>query len=49
VRYALVAAAAYVIFKSSALAFRGFLWGLCVPVAAMMIEAAVEAFAAFRE
>ena len=49
VRYGLVGIAAYAIFKSSALAFRGFLWGLCLPVAAMMVEAAVEARAAFRE
>jgi hypothetical protein len=49
VRYALVGAAAYAIFNSSVLAFRGFLWGLCLPVAAMMIEAALEAFVAFRE
>jgi len=47
-RYGLVAAVAYAIFKSSALAFRGFLWGLCVPVAAMMIEAGLEAIMAFR-
>jgi ATP synthase I chain len=49
VRYGLVAVAAYAIFKGSALAFRGFLWGLCLPVAAMMIEAALEAFVAFRK
>ncbi len=49
VRYALVAAVAYAIFKSSALAFRGFLWGLCLPVAAMMIEAGFEVYAAFRK
>jgi hypothetical protein len=48
-RYALVALTAYAIFKGSALAFRGFLWGLCLPVAAMMIEAALEAVAAFRK
>jgi hypothetical protein len=48
VRYGLVAAAAYAIFKSSSLAFRGFLWGLCVPVAALMIEAAWQGYAAFR-
>jgi len=48
VRYGLVAVAAYAIFKGSALAFRGFLWGLCLPVAAMMIEAALEAVVAFR-
>jgi len=49
VRYGLVGIAAYAIFKSSALAFRGFLWGLCLPVAAMMVEAGVEAYAAFRQ
>jgi len=48
VRYGLVGAGAYAIFKSSAWAFRGFLWGLCLPVAAMMIEAGFEAYAAFR-
>lgn len=48
-RYGLVAIIAYVIFKGSALAFRGFLWGLCLPVVAMMIEAGVEAYVAFRE
>lgn len=48
VRYGLVGAAAYAIFISSALAFRGFLWGLCVPVAALMAEAAWEGYTAFR-
>lgn len=48
-RYALVGAAAYAIFRGSALAFHGFLWGLCLPVAAMMIEAAFETYAAFRK
>ena len=48
VRYGLVGAAAYVIFKSSSLAFRGFLWGLCVPVAALMAEAVWEGYTAFR-
>jgi hypothetical protein len=48
-RYGLVAAVAYVIFKGSSLAFRGFLWGLCLPVAAMMIEAAIESVVAFRK
>ncbi len=48
VRYALVGAVAYAIFKGSTLAFYGFLWGLCLPVAAMMIEAGFEAYAAFR-
>jgi hypothetical protein len=48
VRYGLVGIAAYAIFKGSVLAFRGFLWGLCLPVAAMMAEAGVEAWMAFR-
>jgi hypothetical protein len=48
VRYGLVALIAYAIFKSSTLALRGFLWGLCVPVAALMAEAVWEGFAAFR-
>ena len=48
-RYALVGVVAYAIFRGSAQAFRGFLWGLCLPVAAMMIEAGVEAYAAFRK
>jgi len=47
-RYGLVAVVAYAIFKGSAWAFRGFLWGLCLPVAAMMIEAGFETYAAFR-
>ncbi len=46
-RYGLVAAVAYAIFKGSALAFRGFLWGLCLPVAGMMVEACCEAYVAF--
>ena len=49
IRYALVGVAAYAIFRGSALCFRGFLCGLCLPVAAMMIEAGVEAWAAFRK
>lgn len=48
VRYGLVGAAAYAIFKSSSTAFRGFLWGLCVPVGALMVEAGWQGFAAFR-
>lgn len=48
VRYGLVAAVAYAIFKGSSLAFRGFLWGLCVPAGALMIEAVWEGYAAFR-
>jgi len=47
-RYLLVGAVAYVIFKGSVLAFHGFLWGLCVPVAALMAEAAWHAYMAFR-
>jgi hypothetical protein len=47
-RYGLVAVIAYAIFNGSAWAFRGFLWGLCLPVVAMMIEAGVEAYVAFR-
>ena len=48
VRYGLVGAAAYAIFKGPSLAFRGFLWGLCVPVAALMAEAAWQGYTAFR-
>jgi ATP synthase I chain len=48
VRYGLVGVAAYAIFKGSSLAFYGFLWGLCVPAAALMVEAAWEAYLAFR-
>ena len=48
VRYGLVGLAAYAIFKSSSVAFRGFLWGLCVPVAALMAEAVWEGYVAFR-
>jgi hypothetical protein len=47
-RYGLVAAAAYAIFISSVVAFRGFLWGLCVPVAALMAEAVWQGYLAFR-
>jgi ATP synthase I subunit len=48
VRYALVAVVAYAIFKGSSVAFRGFLWGLCVPVPALMAEAFWEGYVAFR-
>ena len=48
VRYGLVGVAAYAIFKSSSLAFHGFLWGLCVPVAALMAEAVWEGYASSR-
>jgi hypothetical protein len=48
VRYGLVAAVAYAIFIGSSLAFRGFLWGLCVPAAALMAEALWQAYTEFR-
>jgi ATP synthase I chain len=48
VRYGLVGAVAYAIFKGSSLAFRGFLWGLCVPAAALMVEAVWEGYTEFR-
>ena len=48
VRYLLVGGVAYAIFKGSSLAFRGFLWGLCVPVVALMAEAGWQGLAAFR-
>ncbi len=47
-RYLLVAAIGYVIFKSSLGAFRGFLFGVCATVAAMLMEAAYEGYAALR-
>jgi hypothetical protein len=47
-RYGLVGAVAYAIFKGSSQAFRGFLWGLCVPAAALMIEAVWQGCTAFR-
>lgn len=49
VRYVLVGVVAYAIFKGSSVAFYGFLWGLCVPVAALMAEAVWQGFTAFRE
>jgi hypothetical protein len=49
VRYGLVAAVAYAIFRGSSVAFRGFLWGLCVPAAALMVEAVWEGYAAIRQ
>jgi ATP synthase I chain len=48
-RYGLVAALAYAIFVGSLLAFHGFLWGLCVPVTALMAEAIWQGYAAFVE
>jgi hypothetical protein len=47
-RYLLAGIVACVIFKSSFQAFRGFLFGLCTPVAAMLLEAATEVYAALR-
>ncbi|MGA7634337.1 MAG: ATP synthase subunit I [Terriglobales bacterium] len=47
-RYGLVAGVAYAIFKSSSLAFDGFLWGLCVPVGPLMAEAVWQGYTAFR-
>lgn len=47
-RYLLAGIVAYVIFTSSSRAFRGFLFGLCTPVAAMLVEAVFEAYAALR-
>jgi ATP synthase I subunit len=49
VRYGLVGALAYGIFKNSLLAFYGFLWGLLVPVAVLMVEAVWEGYNAFRK
>src|SRR6202795_3905375 len=45
-RYLLAGIVAYVIFTSSSQAFRGFLFGLCTPVAAMLVAAGFEAYAA---
>jgi hypothetical protein len=47
-RYLLAGIVAYVIFTSSSRAFRGFLFGLGTPVAAMLVEAGYEAYAALR-
>jgi hypothetical protein len=47
-RYLLAGIVAYVIFTSSSRAFRGFLFGLCTPVAAMLVEAGFEVYAALR-
>lgn len=47
-RYLFAGAVAYVIFTSSSRAFRGFLFGLCTPVAAMLIEAGFESYTALR-
>ena len=47
-RYLLVATCAYAIFKGSRQAFEGFLFGVCLPVAALMVEAAYETYMVFR-
>jgi hypothetical protein len=47
-RYLLAGIVAYVIFTSSPRAFRGFLFGICTPVAAMLMEAGFEAYTALR-
>ena len=47
-RYVLVGVIAYVIFRGSPEAFRGFLFGLGVPVAAILSEAGYEVYAALR-
>ncbi|HZE26525.1 MAG TPA: ATP synthase subunit I [Terriglobales bacterium] len=47
-RYVLVAGVAYAIFTGSAQAFRGFLFGVCLPAAAMLMEAAYEGYTALR-
>ena len=47
-RYLLVGVVAYGLFKSSAEAFRGFLWGLTVSVGAMLVEAVYEGYLAWR-
>ena len=46
--YLLAGIVAYVIFTSSSRAFRGFLFGLCTPVAALLMEAGFEAYNALR-
>ena len=47
-RYLLIAVGAYGIFNVSLTALFGFLGGLCLPVVAIVCEAAVEAFVALR-
>jgi hypothetical protein len=47
-RYLLMAVIAYGIFSGSRTAFYGFLAGLCLPVAALLAEAACEFYVAFR-
>jgi hypothetical protein len=47
-RYGLIAAAAYAIFKSSAMSAYGLLAGLAIPAVAIMVEAAYELYGALR-
>jgi len=47
-RYFLIGLAAYVIFLGWSSALYGLLAGLCLPVAAMMLEAGYEAYMAFH-
>ena len=47
-RYALLAAALYVIFKSTAVSVYGLFLGLLLPVGAVLIEAVYELYVGFR-
>jgi hypothetical protein len=47
-RYALIAAGAYVIFNVSLAALYGFLAGVCLPIAAVACEVVVEVFTTLR-
>jgi len=47
-RYVLIAAGAYVIFKVSLAGLFGFLGGICLPIAAVACEVAVEVFVLLR-
>lgn len=48
IRYALLGVAAYAIFTFSLVSLYGFLGGLFLPVAAILVEAGYEAYAALR-
>ena len=47
-RYAFIAAGAYVIFRVSPAGLYGFLTGICLTIAAMLCEAAFEIYVALR-
>ncbi len=47
-RYVLIAGGAYVIFRVSRAGLYGFLGGVCLPIAALACEVAVEAFVLLR-